>query len=207
MKYIDLDTWDRTLHYNIFKDNVQPQYSIAFYLDITHFLKIVKEKGYSFTFAFIYAVSFCANKIENFRYRFLDDKPVLYDEIETCFNYLNQETELFKSIIVPMQDSMETYVKLAKETAEKQKEYFLPGQNTNSIYRFSPIPWIEFTYISHTESGGKSNGTPVFNWGKYFEKEGKVLLPFEVKVHHSFVDGIHIGKLNQILQEYLNTIV
>lgn len=50
------------------------------------------------------------------------------------------------------------------------------------------------------------NATPLFDWGRYYEKDQRILLPFSVQVHHSFVDGVHIGKLAQILQDYLNTI-
>lgn len=32
----------------------------------------------------------------------------------------------------------------------------------------------------------------------------KKMLPFSVQVHHSFVDGIHIGKLADSLQNQLN---
>ncbi|WP_341467042.1 CatA-like O-acetyltransferase [Clostridium transplantifaecale] len=42
------------------------------------------------------------------------------------------------------------------------------------------------------------------DWGKYFERDGRVILPFSVQAHHSFVDGIHIGKLIDLLQKYLN---
>ena len=40
--------------------------------------------------------------------------------------------------------------------------------------------------------------------GKYFIRDEKVMLPFSVQVHHSFVDGVHIGKLANLLQDYLN---
>lgn len=30
--------------------------------------------------------------------------------------------------------------------------------------------------------------------------------PFSVQVHHSFVDGIHVGKFVNMLQNYLNTL-
>ena len=33
----------------------------------------------------------CANEIEAFRYRFLDDEVVLYDTIHTSFAYLDAE--------------------------------------------------------------------------------------------------------------------
>lgn len=38
----------------------------------------------------------------------------------------------------------------------------------------------------------------------FYEKDGKVYLPFSVQVHHSFVDGVHIGKLAKKLQCYLD---
>jgi len=45
---------------------------------------------------------------------------------------------------------------------------------------------------------------PRLAWGKYFEENGKILLPFSVQAHHSFVDGIHMGKYYECLQKYLN---
>ncbi len=62
----------------------------------------------------------------------------------------------------------------------------------NDIYQFSSFPWASFTHISHTESGKKDNATPMIDWGKYFIRDNKVILPFSVQVHHSFVDGVHI---------------
>jgi len=203
MRNINLETWDRALHYQIFKDIPQPHYCVTFNLDISNFLPKVKSKGYSFTFALIYAICECANKIENFRYRFVDDKPVVFDTIDTKFTYMNPETELFKMVAVPMQDSMEKYIILAKETAENQKEYFSPCPWKN-FYQFSMIPWISFTHVSHTDGGDNKDATPVFNIGKYYDSEEKILLPFSVKVHHSFVDGIHIGKLADNLQNYMD---
>lgn len=67
------------------------------------------------------------------------------------------------------------------------------------------MPWISYTHISHTNSGKKDNATPLFDWGKYFERDGKWILPFSVQVYHSFVDGIHIGKLVDSLQDELKT--
>ncbi len=202
MRWINLDTWDRAMHFRIFKDSLQPQYCVTFNLDITNFLARIRERGYSFTFSFVYAVTRCANGIEAFRCRFVDGKPAVFDVINTSFTYLNPETELFKVINVPMQDSLEAYVALAKASAESQKEYFT-GPMGNDIYQFSSFPWVSYTHISHTDSGKKDNATPLFDWGKYELRDGRVLLPFSVQVHHSFVDGVHIGKLADSLQKYL----
>lgn len=203
MQFIDLTTWDRAMHYQIFRNSVQPQYCVTFDLDITNFLSKVKKRGYSFTFSFVYAVTNCANEIEAFRCRFVDGKPAIFDIIHTSFTYLQKDTELFKVVNVPMQDSIEKYVALAKETEENQTAYFTAPMG-NDIYQFSPFQWVSYTHISHTESGKKDNATPLFDWGKFYEKDGKMLMPFSVQVHHSFVDGIHIGKLANVLQDYLS---
>lgn len=200
---IDEKTWKRAMHCMVFRNSVEPAFCVTFELDITNFYPKVKEKNYSFTMAVIYAVSKCANEIEEFRYRFLDGKVVLFDRIDTAFTYLNKETELFKVVNVPMCDSMEEYVSLALKTAEKQKEYFT-GPLGNDVFQFSPMPWVSYTHISHTNSGKKDNATPLFDWGKFYEKDGKILLPFSVQAHHSFVDGLHIGKLYELVQKYLN---
>jgi chloramphenicol O-acetyltransferase len=67
-------------------------------------------------------------------------------------------------------------------------------------------PWNAYTHISHTDSRNKDNATPLFDWGRYEKRDGKIMLPFSVHVHHSFVDGVHIGKLAENLQLYLNTL-
>lgn len=200
---IDETIWKRALHCNIFRNSIEPSYCITFELDITNFISKIKQKGYSFTFSMIFLTTKCANEIEEFRYRFLDGKIVLYDKINTAFTYLNKETELFKVVNVCIQNTLEEYISIASKTAEDQKAYFT-GPLRNDIFQFSPMPWISYTHISHTNSGKKDNATPIFNWGKYFERNGKIILPFSVHVHHSFVDGIHVGKLADSLQNALN---
>ncbi len=201
---IDRSTWKRNMHCQIFQNSLEPQYSISLELDITRFFNMIKEHGYPFTFAMIYAVCKCANKIEEFRYRFLDGEVVLYDVIHTSFTYLDQGTELFKFVSVPMQNDMETYIKAAKKKVKNQKEYFV-APPANDEFSFSPLPWISYTHISHTISGNRGSSTPLFDWGRFFERDGKVILPFTVQVHHSFVDGIHVGRLVEILQNYLDS--
>jgi chloramphenicol O-acetyltransferase type B len=202
-KVIDESKWKRSLHCQIFRNSVEPSYCVTFELDITNFLAKIREAKLSLTFSLVFAVSKCANGIEEFRYRFLDGQIVLFDRIHTAFTYLDEETELFKVVNVKMEDTIESYVFAAAQKAAQQKAYFT-GPLGNDVFQFSPMPWVSYTHISHTNSGKKDNATPLFDWGKYFERDGRTLLPFSVQVHHSFVDGVHIGKLADSLQKYLN---
>ena len=202
-RVIDESTWKRAAHCAVFRNCVEPSFCVTFDLDVTKFYREIKKKGSSFTFALIYIVTECANQIEEFRYRFLDGKVVLFDKIDTAFTYLDKQTELFKVVNVPFEGSIEEYCQAARQKAEAQKEYFT-GPLGNDVFQFSPMPWVMYRHISHTNSGKKDNATPLFDWGKFYEKDGRLLLPFSVQVHHSFVDGVHIGKLVEKLQEKLN---
>ena len=202
-KVIEETNWKRALHCQIFRNSIEPSYCVTFELDVTNFLAKIQEMRYSFTLSLIFVVSKCANNIEEFRYRFLDNQIVLYDRINTAFTYMDKDTELFKVVNVEMQDTLEKYITVAAQKAANQKEYFT-GPLGNDVFQFSPMPWVSYTHISHTNFGKKDNATPLFDWGKYFEREGKKILPFSVQVHHSFVDGIHIGKLADSLQNCLN---
>ena len=110
---------------------------------------------------------------------------MLYEQIHTAFTYLNQETGLFKVVNVEMTDTLEEYVISAAEKTAAQTEYFT-GPMGNDVFLFSAFPWISYTHISHTDSGNRDNTVPLFDWGRYYEKDGKIMLPFSVQVHHSF---------------------
>ena len=200
---IDESTWERAMHCMVFRNSIEPAFCVTFEADVTEFKKKVKEEGLSFTLAMVYAVCKCANEVEALRYRFLDGKVVLYERIDTAFTYLNKETGLFKVVNVPFIENLSEYVALATKTAEEQQEYFTAPLG-NDVFQCSPMPWVTYTHISHTNSGKKDNATPLFDWGKYYEKDGRVLIPISIQAHHSFVDGIHIGQFVDALQKFFD---
>lgn len=202
-KVIDEEAWDRAMHCMIFRNSIEPAFCVTFDVDITNFKSKIKKQGLSFTMAMVFAVCKCANEMEAFRYRFLDGQVVLFDRIDTAFTYLNQETELFKVVNVPFVDNLKDYCKIAITTAQEQNEYFT-GPLGNDVFQCSPMPWVTYTHISHTNSGKKDNATPLFDWGKYHEENGKIKMPISVQAHHSFVDGLHIGQFVDKLQLFLD---
>ena len=202
-KVIDEKNWSRAAHCAVFRNCVEPNFCVTFEVDVTDFQRKVTAQNLSFTLSMVYAVCKCGNEIENFRYRFVDGAVVLFDKIDTAFTWLNYETELFKVVNVPLTDNLRSYVELAKETADNQAEYFAAPLG-NDVFQCSPLPWLTYTHISHTNAGKKDNATPLFDWGKFRAVNGKLLMPLSVQVHHSFVDGLHVGKFADVLQSCLN---
>lgn len=53
-----------------------------------------------------------------------------------------------------MIDDLKEYCELASKTADEQKEYFI-GPLGNDVFQCSPMPWVTYTHILHTNSGKK----------------------------------------------------
>ena len=49
---IDEKTWKRAMHCMVFKNSIEPAFCVTFELDITNFLKRIKEQRYSFTMSY-----------------------------------------------------------------------------------------------------------------------------------------------------------
>lgn len=56
---IDEKNWKRAMHCMVFRNSIEPAFCVTFELDVTNFLKKVKEQKYSFTLAMVYAVCRC----------------------------------------------------------------------------------------------------------------------------------------------------
>lgn len=134
-RVIDESTWKRAAHCAVFRNCVEPSFCVTFDLDVTKFYREIKKKGSSFTFALIYIVTECANQIEEFRYRFLDGKVVLFDKIDTAFTYLDKQTELFKVVNVPFEGSIEEYCQAARQK-RKRKKNILRDRSAMTCFNF-----------------------------------------------------------------------
>ena len=165
---VDENNWKRREHCAIFRHYVEPSYCLTTDIDVTNFLGTVRDEGYSFTLSFIWLVSKCANEIEEFRYRFLSEKVVLFDRIDTLFAYMDEGDDLFKMVSVPFRDSLREYVTEAEETAKSQKAYF-PAPPGIDVFRFAPIPGFHTT-TSPTPTRGTGTTLPRCSTGGSTQK-------------------------------------
>ncbi|KUG05491.1 chloramphenicol acetyltransferase [hydrocarbon metagenome] len=206
MEIINLDTWERTIHYKFFKRMDYPHYNIGVNIDITNFLDKIEENKIPFYYAMIYAATYALNQVKEFRYRIRGEQVVLHNMIHPSFADMSDGTELFKMVTVSMEKSILDFTKKAKEKSKNQMNYFVieDVEGRDDLTYITCVPWMSFTHLSHTISFNKDDSIPRLAWGKHFKESDKLLLPFSVQAHHSFVDGIHMGKYIDCLQEYLN---
>lgn len=209
MKEIDINNWDRKKHFEFFRQMDYPFYNICFDLDITEFLAFVKANNLSINNALVFISIQSANAVENFRYRIRGNKVILHESLTPSFTKLSEETNLFKFVTVNFVDDIFLFNKNADKKAKTQKEYFPlkeTTENDNFIF-FSSIPWISFTGLDHAKNFDKDDAVPRIAWGKYYLKEGRTVIPYNIQISHVFVDGYHLGKFKQQLDNHMNKLI
>ena len=202
-KVIDENTWDRAFYNAVFKTFQSPLITVTFPLDITHFYQVIKEKKLSLTLALTYFSIKAANDVEAFRYRYMDGKVVLFDKLDTRFSYLGTELKHFKIFGVPLTDTVEEYVEAAKKVMETQKGVVPDGRSCDFI-QTAPNPWLSYTAVAHTASGTEEDSIPLLGWGKFYRQDDKIMIPYTIKTHHSFVDARDHKEFLDKLTAYLN---
>ncbi len=58
--------------------------------------------------------------------------------------------------------------------------------------------------FEHAHGQGDGAAIPYLAFGEVFEENGKRLLPTALRVHHSLVDGQHVGQFYECMEEILH---
>jgi chloramphenicol O-acetyltransferase type A len=66
------------------------------------------------------------------------------------------------------------------------------------------IPWVSFTGFMHPMQLHPADSIPRFAWGKFFQEGDQLKMPLSVQGHHALLDGYHVGKFYQLVQDYFN---
>jgi chloramphenicol O-acetyltransferase type A len=205
MKLINIDNWNRKDHYNYFKQLNYPHFNICANLDITSFYKHIKENQIPFFISMLFASIKAANNIKEFRYRIREDKVVEHETISPSFTVMT-EGEVFSFCTAKYIDQFNNFeISTSKEIRKVKSNISIkdePGRD--DLLYITSIPWVSFTSITHPIQMVHVDSIPRITWGKYFEENGKVKLPFSVQAHHALVDGIHVGQYYNEIQDILN---
>jgi chloramphenicol O-acetyltransferase type A len=205
MRYLDIDSWSRKVHYNYFRELDYPHFNICGNVDITEFIRFVKANKVSFFLTLLYASAKTANNIEAFRYRIRQDKVVVHDVVSPSFTIMTAE-EVFGFCTAGFNDDFKDFYMHASEQMEKTKNNTNvddePGRD--DLLYITSIPWVSFTSVTHPINMKSVDSIPRISWGKYFEENGRVKLPLSVQVHHALMDGAHVGQYFMDIQEMLD---
>lgn len=205
MRSIDMQNWSRRNHFNLFSTFNHPHFSMCVNMDITAFYPFVKRNGYSLTISMVYIIARASNAIPEFRQRIRGEQVVEHKIVNPGFSILIDE-ELFGFCDVEYTEDFAEFSMRANKNIAILKsggDLLRKPENDNVLF-MSPIPWVSFTSFNHPMQFHPADSVPRFAWGKYFKENNTLKMPLNVQGHHAVMDGIHMGKFYEKVQDYLD---
>ena len=107
---------------------------------------------------------------------------------------------------LPYSQDLDRFIETATlEMARIRSTTGLTRTKANNIIRYSSLPWIDFTSLSHARDCSRADSCPYITFGKMTEHDGMRSMPVSVHVNHALVDGLQLGQYLEGLQQLMNT--
>lgn len=82
---LDLGAYARKAHFDYFRSLSYPYVGVTVNVEITDWIRTVKERRHPFFFSFLYAVTNAANQVQEFRQRIEGDGIIEFDECTSSY--------------------------------------------------------------------------------------------------------------------------
>ena len=96
------------------------------------------------------------------------------------------------------------------ETGKKQVRHYeelasfdVETDRIDLVY-YSVIPWVAFTSFKHASRSDRDQTVPRIVFGRKFRDGDRIRMPVSVEVNHAIMDGLHVGRYFERLQETLD---
>lgn len=204
-KKIELETWSRKAHYLFFKGFDEPFFGVTFNVRVTEGYSYCREEGSSFFIHYLYAVLRAINDIEAFRYRIVDDSPVVFETISISPT-IKRDDDTFGFSYMESRDDFKAFKSVAEKEIARVKEGndLVPSAENVGTVHFSALPWLRFTSLSHARNYRETDSVPKISVGKLFPEGEELMMPVSVHVNHALADGSHIGAFAERFETYMN---
>ena len=193
--YRVVEAYYRQQHFDFFRSYPNPFYSITFELDATELKSFAKAQGYPVYLNLCYFFTKAMQQVEDFRYRLLEGRIVLYDTLHL-------------GITVPSADGLfsfahheyhpDTYLfnRLAARHADEGRGEATLATRDHTNYTYcTAIPGVSFTSFVHATPADTTDGAARIAFGQFVEREGRLIVPVGMTVNHIFIDGSALGSL------------
>lgn len=200
---IDKTHWKRKEYFEHYFSNVPCTYSITTKLDITR----IKESKLKLYPAMLYYLATVVNRHPEFRTA-INEKGELgiYSEMIPCYTVFHKETETFSELWTEYTQKLEDFCAAYEEDilryGNRQGMVGKPNVPPNN-FTVSMIPWTSFEGFNLNLQNGYDYLIPIFTMGKYYQENGRTILPIAIQVHHAVCDGFHVCRFINELQELI----
>lgn len=202
---ISMETWPRAQAFYYYTEMAPTSYTIDVRLDVTVLREELKRQKLKFFPAYLWLVTKAIEGIDELRVGMKDGVLGIWKELTPAYPQFHQDDKTTSLLWTEYNNDFtvfyENYMKDTKEHGNSHGILSSKGLPLPNSFIISCIPWVTFQSFSLHNHGIKDYYFPSFEAGKFIVKEGKVLMPLSVTVHHATTDGYHLKQFFETLQE------
>lgn len=206
-RFVDVETWSRREAYEFFRGYQHPYFNVCVPLEVGRLLELSRSVAdVSFTLAVLYFAARVANEYEPFRYRLQDGLPVVHDRVHVGTTVLLEDERLGFANYEYHEDfaAFRAGAAEVRRRVEAGAEPMTAWEGRTDLLHTSTMPWMAFTGLTHAHRGS-DDSVPKLAFGRYQRAaDGAVHMPLAIEVHHALMDGVHVARYLERLQDYLS---
>lgn len=200
-RLIDVEGQARAGTLRFFAGHEQPFFNLVAPLRVGALKAWCADQGCSFTAACWHAVTWAANGQAPFRQRLREGQLWEHDRIHLGTTVLRDDDTFGFCYFDYLADFAAFEAAWRQRTAEFRAQRTWEPSERDDILRGSVVPWVPFTSVQHARRCPEIDSVPRFVVGGLHEREGELVVPLSVEVHHALVDGLHVGRYFAALQQ------
>jgi chloramphenicol O-acetyltransferase type A len=200
---IDLESWERRELFRFFDGYSEPFHGVCVRVDCTESFRYAKDHNLSVFLTLLHRNLLAAHGVENLMMRSVHGEVWRYPTI-LGGSAVGRANGTIGFAYFRFHEGLQEFVREAAIEVNRVKasdalERY-PGQD---LIRYSVLPWLDFTSLSHARDFSKRDSIPLITFGKITEASGRWTMPVSIHVHHGLVDGEQVGRFVGLFEERL----
>ncbi len=208
-RVINKESYYRRDVFRHFSEDCKCSTSMTARIDVTALEAFSRATGTRFYLNFLYLLSKTLNSREDYRMGYLwqTDELICYDVIHPTQYVFHEDTETCTPVYSTYTKDYETFYRAAEadlERAKQTRDYGLDAQNHPNWFDASCISWLSYDSLNVELPDGYLYFSPIVNWGRYREENGRLLMPVSVRLNHAVADGYQVAMVFRLLQREID---
>ena len=208
---IDITKWNRGQTFWYFSKMAPTGYSLTVDIDITHMHSVVKSAGISFYAAYLWLVTKSFNEQQEFKIAEKDGQVGYYNSLTPLYAVFHNDNKTFSLMWTEYNEDFSVFYTdylLNKEKFGHNHGILAQPHTTppENAYTVSCLPWVNFKHFAVHSYENKPYYFPSVESGKFYENNGRLLMPLSLTCHHATTDGWHVDKFLATFQNYADKI-
>lgn len=189
--------------FKCFQEKTNPFSFVTTEIDITNLYQFCK-KNKNFYATIGYYVALAMNSIDEFKYRYEENKIYKYDKINPVFTQMFED-ETIGFFRCELTEDYNIFIEEFLNTQKKFKKNHQSYANQDQAEVWlSCEPWFHATSL--IPPFDKKAIIPQVIWDQFNIKDDRCYINLMVMIHHGFADGYHIGKFFNKFSELVENI-